>query len=389
MKKVIVMTALLLIGGYSAVFAHEDGCEASLRHFTAPGVSLTDMGEKKVFSGSFGKLAVWIEQVADVPTPVYDGWAMSGDKKLPIRLTYEDRKLKGYFNGHEFKFAGLTEDKQGYVFETAAGKAEVPVLFEKRNGRHMVNPLFVVSMGENKKLVRLEGEACMGRSLPYAAFIYGLTLLEQQPDGTAAAAVKEAPKATTAAPQTLADAKERDKKEAEKTAPTGPKAATKTVEPRKPAKLYKQKKSGTTKVTVVYWSGSGNTQKMAQAVAKGAAGKNIEVTLKKVTEISPEEAAKADVLALGCPSMGKEVLQKRDMEPFVAALEKQPGIKGKQLVLFGSYSWGDGKWMRDWQARMQKAGFEVVADGVIIHQTPTKDGLALCEKLGSILVGNK
>lgn len=149
------------------------------------------------------------------------------------------------------------------------------------------------------------------------------------------------------------------------------------------------KKEKPMKVSIIFWSGTGNTEKMAGAVAKGAEESGAEAALFKVSGISPEKALEADALALGCPSMGDEVLEEGEMEPFVAALTKLPGAKGKRLALFGSYGWGDGKWMRDWQERMKSAGFVLVENGLILQAAPNEEGIASCKRLGVKLASGK
>ena len=106
------------------------------------------------------------------------------------------------------------------------------------------------------------------------------------------------------------------------------------------------------KTAVIYWSGTGNTQAMAEAVAQGAEGQ-----LFAVSEISAAEAAAYDALALGCPAMGDEVLEENEFEPFFSELEGS--LAGKKVALFGSYGWGDGQWMRDWQERAVSAGAQL------------------------------
>lgn len=84
--------------------------------------------------------------------------------------------------------------------------------------------------------------------------------------------------------------------------------------------------------------------------------------------------------------MGAEVLEESEMEPFVMALEAA-GLRGKKLALFGSYDWGDGQWMREWQERMEKSGAIMVTDGLIANNTPDADALGLCAALGAKLAG--
>ncbi len=138
------------------------------------------------------------------------------------------------------------------------------------------------------------------------------------------------------------------------------------------------------KIYVVFWTQSGNTQAMAQAVAEGitAAGKTPELVF--VSEIPADALKDEAAFALGCPAMGAEVLEESEMEPFVMAVETF--AKGKEIALFGSYGWGDGQWMRDWTERMQSAGAEIVGgEGLICNETPDEEALEECRELGKQL----
>lgn len=137
-------------------------------------------------------------------------------------------------------------------------------------------------------------------------------------------------------------------------------------------------------IQVVFWSQSGNTEAMANAVADGIrkAGKEADVVF--VSDASIDELKSAKVFALGCPAMGAEVLEEGEMEPFVSDLEMS--VSGKTIGLFGSYGWGDGQWMRDWVDRMTSAGAAVVdGEGVICMGAPDADATAQCEALGARL----
>lgn len=137
-------------------------------------------------------------------------------------------------------------------------------------------------------------------------------------------------------------------------------------------------------IQVVFWSQSGNTEAMANAVADGIrkAGKEADVVF--VGDASIDELKSAKVFALGCPAMGAEVLEEGEMEPFVSDLEMS--VSGKTIGLFGSYGWGDGQWMRDWVDRMTSAGATVVdGEGVICMGAPNADATAQCEALGARL----
>ena len=133
------------------------------------------------------------------------------------------------------------------------------------------------------------------------------------------------------------------------------------------------------KVSIVYWSGTGNTEAMANAVAEGAKNAGAEV------ELLPVSAATADILSsdallFGCPAMGAEELEPEEFEPFFAAIESS--LSGRKIGLFGSYEWADGEWMRTWQQRVETAGGVMIADGVTAYGAPDSDALAACRALG-------
>lgn len=133
------------------------------------------------------------------------------------------------------------------------------------------------------------------------------------------------------------------------------------------------------KIPVVYWSGTGNTKIMAEAVAEAIRADGNEALLYNVSEIGAKDLAGYEALALGCPSMGIEVLEEYEFEPFFTELEG--GLQGKQIALFGSYGWG-GTYMQEWETRVKNAGAELVADGVLAMGTPDQDALAACVQLG-------
>lgn len=138
------------------------------------------------------------------------------------------------------------------------------------------------------------------------------------------------------------------------------------------------------KVAVVYWSGTGNTEMMAAQVKKGAEEAGAEVTMFTAAEFAPEKVDDFDAIAFGCPSMGAEVLEESEFDPMFTACEGKLG--GKKIALFGSYGWGDGQWMRDWEERCNGAGVTFATDYVIVNETPDADGDAACQELGKALV---
>ncbi|TCK92808.1 flavodoxin short chain [Natranaerovirga hydrolytica] len=137
-------------------------------------------------------------------------------------------------------------------------------------------------------------------------------------------------------------------------------------------------------ITVIYWSGTGNTKMMADAIVEGAKEGETIVEIFDVNDVKIEKVLNSDVVAIGCPSMGDEVLEESEMEPFIETLEKE-NIKDKPFALFGSYDWGDGQWMREWEERMKNAGVKLVAEGLIVQNTPEDDELEQCKALGRTL----
>lgn len=136
------------------------------------------------------------------------------------------------------------------------------------------------------------------------------------------------------------------------------------------------------KMAVIYWSMSGNTEAMANAIAQGAKGAGAEVDVMQVSEISVDQALSYPLLALGCPAMGAEVLEEAEFDPFFTQLEGR--LSGKKVALFGSYGWGDGQWMRDWQARAEGANANLFQDeGLMVNETPDDAALERCRQFGA------
>ena len=137
------------------------------------------------------------------------------------------------------------------------------------------------------------------------------------------------------------------------------------------------------KVAVVYWSGTGNTEAMANAVAEGAKEKGAEVTLFTASEFSSAKVAEFDGIAFGCPAMGAENLEESEFEPMFTDCEA--ALSGKKIALFGSYGWGDGEWMRKWEQTCRDDGAILVCDSVICNEAPDADAVVSCEAMGSAL----
>src|SRR5699024_6081689 len=128
------------------------------------------------------------------------------------------------------------------------------------------------------------------------------------------------------------------------------------------------------KIAVVYWSGTGNTEAMAAAVAEGAREKGADVTLITAADFSADQVDSYDAIAFGCPSMGAEQLEESEFEPMFTACEGS--LQGKNIALFGSFGWGDGEWMRNWEERCIQDGASLVSDSVICNEAPDDEALS-------------
>ncbi len=137
------------------------------------------------------------------------------------------------------------------------------------------------------------------------------------------------------------------------------------------------------KVAVVYWTGTGNTEAMANAVAEGAADKGATAEVIQAADFSSAAAEGFDAFAFGCPAMGAEELEDGEFQPMWDEVKETLGEK--KVVLFGSYGWGSGEWMDAWKADAEDAGVNVV-DALIVNEEPDDEGISSCQALGAQLV---
>ena len=137
------------------------------------------------------------------------------------------------------------------------------------------------------------------------------------------------------------------------------------------------------KSAVIYWSGTGNTEAMANAVAEGMREAGAECAVWTPADVSADAVKALDAAALGCPAMGAEELEETDFAPMFDTLK--PALAGKAVGLFGSYGWGDGEWMRTWEEDCGSAGLNRVSDSVICCEAPDDEAVENCRKLGAEL----
>ena len=137
------------------------------------------------------------------------------------------------------------------------------------------------------------------------------------------------------------------------------------------------------KTLVIYWSGTGNTEAMANAVLEGMKAAGADASLLTPDQVTAASLSGVSSVAMGCPAMGSEVLEEMEFQPMFDSIRNQLG--GKSVGLFGSYGWGDGEWMRSWEARCNDDGANLVCDSVICNEAPDEEVLSACRALGAAL----
>ena len=135
------------------------------------------------------------------------------------------------------------------------------------------------------------------------------------------------------------------------------------------------------KVAVIYWSGTGNTEAMANAVAEGAKNAGAEVELLSCADV--KDVNGFDAVALGCPAMGSEELEDGEFLPMLESIE--PSLPGKKVALFGSYDWGVGEWLENWEGRCAEKGISLAVESVKANNAPDDEAIGNCKKLGEAI----
>ena len=137
------------------------------------------------------------------------------------------------------------------------------------------------------------------------------------------------------------------------------------------------------KTAVVFWSGTGNTESMANAVLEGMKAAGAEAELFTSEQADAAKLALFDAIAFGCPAMGAEVLEESEFQPMFDDVKGE--LSGKKIALFGSYGWGDGEWMRNWEDDCRDAGANLAVDSVMANNEPDDAALEACKALGAAL----
>ncbi|MBN1068092.1 flavodoxin [Clostridium botulinum] len=135
---------------------------------------------------------------------------------------------------------------------------------------------------------------------------------------------------------------------------------------------------------IIYWSQSGNTEKMASLILEGIKSEGGKAELLEVSSASLDDVKNEEILILGCPASGAEELEESEMEPFVKSLEGL--IQGKKVALFGSWGWGNGEWMTEWEKRMESYGAILISEGLTVQEYPEGEDENKCISFGKLIV---
>lgn len=135
------------------------------------------------------------------------------------------------------------------------------------------------------------------------------------------------------------------------------------------------------KTTIIYWSSTGNTEKMAHLIETGIKKSGSEVAVKTVSESSPTDIMDSDIVILGCSAMGVEEIDGTEMEPFIN--KHKACFKDKDIALFGSYGWGDGDWMASWESMMEGLDANLLSESLMVNETPVDDTADACVSFGA------
>ena len=138
------------------------------------------------------------------------------------------------------------------------------------------------------------------------------------------------------------------------------------------------------KVAIIYWSGTGNTEKMAEAIYSRLKEKEVDADLIQAGAFTSADIDKYNAFAFGCPAMGNEELEESEFEPMFESVEDK--LADKPTIIFGSYEWNDGQWMLDWQERCENTGINLSDDGLAVYDSPSDEDIISCQSLADSLI---
>ena len=134
------------------------------------------------------------------------------------------------------------------------------------------------------------------------------------------------------------------------------------------------------KILIVYYSQTGNTERMAMAVKEGAesiVGVDVEVKY----YVKPEELSEVDAIFLGMPTYYHDI--GIDMKNLLEQVSKQDiDLKGKVGAAFGSYGWSGEAPNMLLEIMKYRFEMDVVEPALRVKYNPNQKALEECRTLG-------
>lgn len=140
------------------------------------------------------------------------------------------------------------------------------------------------------------------------------------------------------------------------------------------------------KVSIAYYSETGNTQQLADILANSLSDLGAEVYKAAVSDVENEQFLSGDLLIFATPASGAEEIDQLEMQAFIDDIASQ--LSGRKIFLCGTYGWGDGEYMQAWSEAMQNLGCELVHEPFVCLEAPDEDAESKIAEIAKELVRN-
>lgn len=131
------------------------------------------------------------------------------------------------------------------------------------------------------------------------------------------------------------------------------------------------------KISIIYWTGTGNTQMMAETIVDTVEELGFNPIFEFVNDVDLLDVKESEWFFLGCPAMTGEDIEELEFRPFFESLKES--LQDKNVVLFGSYDWGDGQWIETWSQEVEEAGGKV-KELIKVQWNPEDEQLAMIKE---------
>ncbi len=137
------------------------------------------------------------------------------------------------------------------------------------------------------------------------------------------------------------------------------------------------------KVAVVYFSSTGNTEIMANKISDGAKEAGNETNVFSCSEFDVSTVNDYNAIILGCPACGSEELDDSEFLPMFEGIKSD--LAGKKVGLFGSYGWGGGEYMNTFKQECESSGIAIIGEPILAENTPDSDAEEQCINFGKTI----